>query len=72
MFTPDPMKAEMSVSGGNLFEISRELSPRNLRNVPLSCRARNCLFNKESKCCANGIFVVDDEADAGCATYIER
>jgi len=71
-FTPDPLKENVTVSNGNLFEISKELSPRNLRNVPLSCRSRNCLFNKETKCCANGIFVIDDEENAGCATYIER
>jgi len=71
-YQSDDLKQSLIIQNGNLFEISEELSVRNMRDVPLSCRARNCLFNRQSQCYANSITVIDDDDDAGCATYIER
>ncbi|MCL2570152.1 MAG: DUF1540 domain-containing protein [Firmicutes bacterium] len=71
-YSPDELKKSLIIKNGNLFEISEELVAKNTRNVPLSCRAKHCLFNRQSKCYANGITVIDDEDDAGCATFIER
>ena len=68
----DELKESLMVENGNLFEISEELVAKNMRNVPLNCRARDCLFNRLDKCYANGITVIDDDNDAGCATFIER
>jgi len=71
-YQSDELKKSLIIKNGNLFEISEELVAKNLRNVPLSCRARHCLYNKEMKCHANGISIIDDESDAECATFIER
>lgn len=71
-FTKDDLKEALIIENGNLFEVSEELVPKNIRNVPLGCRARNCLYNREEKCYANGISIIDDSDEAECATYIER
>ncbi|MCL2846519.1 MAG: hypothetical protein FWE38_02395 [Firmicutes bacterium] len=70
-YMSDELKHNLIIENGNLFEISEELVARNLRNVPLACRARICLYNREGSCWANGISVIDDD-DAQCATFIER
>ena len=72
-YQPDELKQSLMIQNGNLFEVSEELVARNLRNVPLECRARMCLYNRNNnECWANGISVIDDEVDAPCATFIER
>ena len=68
----DELKQNLIIENGNLFEISEELVARNLRDVSLGCMARSCLYNKEQKCYANGISVIDEDSDAQCATYIEK
>ena len=68
----DKLKQNLIIENGNLFEVSAELAPRNMRNVPLMCHATNCLFNRAKACYANGITVIDSDDDAGCATFIER
>lgn len=77
----DELKKSLIIENGNLFEISEELVAKNLRNVPLTCRATNCLYNRGRLCHANGISIIDDfrgdpdggtETCAPCATYIER
>jgi len=62
------------IENGNIFQVAEELVARNLKNVPLECRARNCIYNNQEKCNANGITVIDDdeENDADCATFCER
>lgn len=56
------------------LELADELAPTVPNNVPLNCKAGNCLFNHQCRCCANGISIVDDESNnkADCATFIER
>jgi len=68
----DELKKSLIIENGNLFEISEELVAKNLRDVPLSCNARHCLYNRDRKCNANGISVIDEHGDAPCTTYIER
>jgi len=68
----DELKQSLIIENGNLFEISQELVARHLRDVALTCRARTCIYNREQKCCANGIAVIDEDTDAQCATFIER
>ena len=68
----DELKNSLIIENGNLFEISEELVAKNMRNVPLACSARVCIYNKDEKCYANGISVIDDENEAVCATYIMR
>jgi len=71
-YQKDELKESLIIENGNLFEISSELVAKNLRNVPLKCRASNCLYNRSKECHANGIFIIDDENLAECATFIER
>ena len=55
-------------------EFAAELAPTVPNNVPLRCQAQACLYNRECRCGANGIAVIDDESTnkADCATFIER
>ena len=72
----DEIKKNIMIENGNIFEVAEELVPRNLRNVPLACRMKSCLYNNSELCCANGITVIDGETagaeDAECATYIQK
>ena len=75
-FEHDNNKEGVTVENGNLFRAAKSLTSKNARNVPLSCAARACLFNKQEDCTANGICVMDDGATeykcgASCATFIE-
>ena len=68
----DEIKENLMIENGNIFEIAENLVAKNLKDVPLECRVRNCLYNQQDKCHANGITVIcggDDDAD--CATFIE-
>jgi len=64
------------IENGNIFEVAEELVSKNIKDVPLACLARNCLYNKTGKCCANGITVIDSETaeyeEAECATFIQK
>ena len=71
-YNSDPLKKNLIIQNGNLFEISEELVTKNLRDVPLNCRARICIYNNGGDCRANGIFVIEGDDDAPCATFIER
>jgi len=75
-FVKDEIKDDLMIENGNIFEVAEELVPKNLKNVPLECRARNCLYNRQDMCHANGITVIntDDESDeeADCATFCEK
>ncbi len=56
----------------HMFESAPEYAnSRHIKNVALKCKAQGCLFNKECKCRANGITVIDDHEHSRCATYIE-
>lgn len=70
----DSVKRDKINKDPNFFELASELVPGNTNNVPLTCKAGLCLFNRAGSCRANGISVVDDDSHnlAGCATFIER
>lgn len=58
----------------NIFEADTEdyANSRHIREVNLNCDAMHCLFNKEGKCNANGITVIDEgHGKTACATFIE-
>ena len=71
-YVKDQIKESIMIENGNIFEVAEELIVKNLKDVPLACRVRNCLYNKTDKCYANGITVIDCDDEADCATYIER
>ena len=73
-YRKDQVKENLIIENGNIFEISEELVTRNLKSVPLDCRAKNCLYNRNELCCANGITVIDgnNHDNAECATYINK
>lgn len=55
----------------NMFESAPEYSNfRHIKNVALTCCATKCVFNKNKKCMANGITVVEDNKKSCCATYL--
>lgn len=55
-----------------MFESAPELSKyRHNQDCNIKCTAQ-CLFNKEGKCHANGITVLEGKADGICGTFIEK
>ena len=59
----------------NMFEADTEnyANSRHIREVNLICDSTHCLFNKEGKCSANGITVIDEgHSKTACATFIEE
>jgi hypothetical protein len=78
-FNGDPLKDTLIAGEGHIFEVAEEKVKAHLKSVPLSCTARTCLFNKETKCTANGITVIDESKKesvsrdcADCATFCEK
>ncbi len=58
----------------NMFEADTENygNSRHIQNVKLSCDKKECLFNKDKACSANGITVIDEgEGQTACATFIK-
>jgi hypothetical protein len=75
-FEHDSAKPAVTIEKGNMFRAAKKLPAKNTKNVPLTCDATDCLFNKQKSCVANGIHVVDDGATdaklgASCATFVE-
>ncbi|MDR0462350.1 MAG: DUF1540 domain-containing protein [Christensenellaceae bacterium] len=70
-YSPDLLKEELTEQHGHIFQVAESKVKRNLKNVPLQCNATGCLFNKEKRCNANGITVIDDKGKADCATFCE-
>ena len=76
-YTHDTDKENIVIKNGNIFEAAKNIAPKNTNNVPLKCAAKKCLYNREERCIANGILVIDNqsstcEADAACATFVEE
>jgi len=79
-YAKNDLKQALIIENGNLFEISEELVAKNVRNVPLSCQQKNCLYHrKDCSCSAHGITVIDGELEDGdtvcsknaeCATFV--
>lgn len=56
-----------------MFEVAPEFAnSRHIREVNLCCNKSGCLFNNNSKCCANGITVLDDKNKPLCGTFIKE
>jgi hypothetical protein len=77
-YTNDPLKNEIIKENGNIFKVADEIAPTHIRNVPLECGAKSCLFNKDAACRADGITIIsaDDGAsrcggccNADCVTF---
>lgn len=75
-YEKDEIKEELIIENGNIFEVAEELVSKNLKSVPLECRARDCLYNRKDECHANGITVIncdeDGDEEADCATFCEK
>jgi len=55
----------------HMFESAPEYAnSRNIKNVCLTCSAKQCLFNQEGKCRANGITVIDQNEQSKCGSFI--
>ena len=57
----------------NMFEADTEHynNSRHMKNVALSCERESCLFNKDNRCVANGITVLDEKDTPQCGTFIQ-
>lgn len=54
-----------------MFETAPEYANfRHIKNIVLKCDAKNCLFNNDGKCRANGITVVDQDEHSKCGSFI--
>ena len=71
-FVENQLKEELTEQHGHIFQVKEKKIKRNIKSVPLACTATNCLFNKEKKCNANGITVIDEKACANCATFCKK
>lgn len=73
-------KCQSFVRGGDEFDFSRRMfetapefgSSRNIKQVNLKCESTDCLFNKECRCNANGITVLDEQNKPQCGTFIKQ
>ena len=72
-YVNNPLKENLMQENGNIFGVAEEMVKSNLKNVPLECKARACLYNRAERCHANGITVIDDECGtcADCATFCQ-
>ena len=74
-YEKDALKQDIIDNNGDIFSVSDKRAPNHLRNVPLDCKAKSCLYNRQEQCSADGISVIDcndgDPQDdfADCATY---
>lgn len=72
-YNKDEIKENIIIENGNIFKVAEELVPKNLKDIPLACQAKTCLYNKQELCIANGITVISCEnknhANADCATF---
>ncbi|MBQ8761802.1 MAG: DUF1540 domain-containing protein [Clostridia bacterium] len=56
----------------DMFESAPEFAnSRHIKDVKLKCGAEKCLFNKDGRCHANGITVIDNNEISACSTFIE-
>ena len=55
----------------DMFEVAPDIHPfRHNRDINIECSAE-CLFNKQGKCCSNGISVMNGKRSGVCITNIE-
>lgn len=63
--------SEMDDVTRDMFESAPEYgNSRHIRDKDLKCECESCLFNKNCRCDANGITIIDSENKGACATYI--
>ncbi|MCL2228986.1 MAG: DUF1540 domain-containing protein [Firmicutes bacterium] len=68
-FTESDLKQDLIENNGNIFSVAVGDEVQHVLNVPLSCTAKSCIYNKSDCCTASGISVTHDEKTAECATY---
>lgn len=70
-YVRNQLKDNLIRENGNIFAVADDMAKQHLRTVPLACCAKECIYNKERRCHANGITVVDGKNDtcADCATF---
>ena len=81
-YAPQDGKDSLAIEKGKIFRVAERMPGKNTNDIPLRCCARNCLFNRQERCIANGITVLDDIAPgktpsihadkATCATFVEE
>ena len=55
----------------DMFETAEEINPyRNFSNCYVKCHA-DCIFNKDKRCCSNGITVNELKEEPFCITFIK-
>ncbi len=55
-----------------MFEAAPEIEPyRHIKDVKVGCNAKICLFNKDGRCNANGITVLEGK-EGYCGTFIKE
>ena len=70
-FEEDKTKGNVDPSK-TLFEKTPSVQNyRHVKDLELDCCAA-CLFNKQKKCCANGILVLDGKDEPVCGTFIDK
>lgn len=68
----DKDKENIEKISKTMFESAPEIAPfRAKEDVGVLCHA-NCLFNKDGKCKANGITILEGKKDGICGTFIEK
>ncbi len=69
-YEKDEQVDNLDLSRG-MFESAPEYANfRHIKNVALRCNAARCIFNKEGKCRANGITVIDQHEESKCGSFI--
>jgi hypothetical protein len=67
---PTPASAPLHTT---LFEVGQiEQNFKEFEHIEVACKAKNCVFNKEGVCSANGISVLSNRKSAFCATSIKK
>ncbi len=57
----------------DMFQHEPEIAPyRHCKCINIKCQASDCLFNKNTECMSNGIFVGSKKLNAPCNSYQER
>lgn len=71
-YEPSKNKKNIPKLSQTMFESAPEIAPfRAKADVGVDCKAQ-CLFNKNGKCIANGITILDGKTDGVCGTFIEK
>ncbi len=57
----------------DMFEHEPDVAPfHHCKTMNISCKATDCIFNKEGECFSNGIFVGSEQTKAPCNSFVEK